>query len=160
MRYPTRRGSNLTLPPARVLLRRSLPGRLAPTPENLAAASVFLLEKWRERARERGWSEPDDLTNACKFASVFAQDVFGGRLRGNWHHQWVDHPEVGRIDLTRGAGVEDHSERCAFGGCSLGPIDQHDRHFWGNADHVDSLESVLPRVGKWVAEFEARSAVD
>lgn len=141
------------LPPLAVILRNSAPGWLDPSPEHLAAARAFLLDKWRERARERGRPEPIDLTDACKFASAFAQAVFGGRLRGNWHHQWVEHPRAGRIDLTDAARVEGHSARCVET-CSLGELDQHDPFFWGNSDHRDSVESTLPRVQKWLAEFE------
>ena len=120
-------------------------GVLEPTPENLAAASDFLLEKWVERATESrftGETGPTDLSGACKFASLFAQRVFGGRLRGSWHHEYVEHPTAGVIDLTGAQGV------------SLGH--SHDRFWWGNHEHVETLESCEPRVDRWVAEFLAR----
>lgn len=154
-RYAVRQAGESGLLPVEGILRGTAQGWLAPTPKNIATAKAFLLDKWRERAREQGQVEPTDLTDACKFASVFAQCVFGGRLRGNWHHQWVAHSTAGKIDLTDAAGVEYHSARCLRSGCFQGAIAHHDARFWANPDHAEDVESVLPRVARWVVEFKA-----
>jgi len=114
--------------------------KLAITKRNFDAARDFLYRKWVERAAEEvGRPVPRDLTGACKFASLFAQALFGGKLRGNEDHQWVETKE-GVIDLTGCAGVK----RCVY---------WHDDEWWMNEDHKDSLESCKPRVARWVKEF-------
>ena len=111
------------------------------TPENIALAKEFLLEKWKERGVERGFPK-NDLVGACKFGSLFAQEIFGGELKGNWHHQFV---KLGDqiIDLTDAIGV------------NVDDPHRHDDDFWGNTEHKDSMESCRPRVEKWVQEFYA-----
>ncbi len=110
------------------------------TTENIKLARQFLFEKWKERAVEKGY-EVSDLSNACKFASLFAQKLFGGKLQGNWNHQFVVSDSGQIIDLTDGAGL------------SVNDPYKHDRSFWGNIEHRKSLQSCDPRVEKWVAEF-------
>lgn len=119
-------------------------GKLEPTRENLARAQEFVLKKWRERATERGYPEPDDLSSSCKFTSLFVQAIFGGQIRGNYEHQYVVlNGEI--IDLNKDAAdvrsMEDPHE--------------HDESWFGNADHLDSMESCKPRVKDWVREFQA-----
>lgn len=117
--------------------------KLPLTKRNYEAAKDFVFEKWRERAAEEvGREEPTDLTGACKFASLFAKEIFGGRLRGNQEHQWLENSE-GVIDLTDAAGVD----------LPAGEIYLHDPEFWMNEEHRDSMESVKPRVQRWVKEF-------
>lgn len=140
-RYAARRAAELGMPPVKTLLHGTIPGWLAPAPENIEAARAFLLDKWYDRAREQGCAEPAGLDSACIFGSVFAQCVFGGRLRGNWDHQAVEHPVVGTIDLTRRSSAI-----------------RHDPTFWGRAEHREKVTSVLPRVARWVAEFEDLTA--
>ena len=136
-RYAAKQAAELGMPPVGTLLHGRVEGWLAPTPENIEAARTFLLAEWRERAVEQGDPEPADLSGACIFGSVFAQCVFGGQLRGNWDHQFVEHPDAGPIDLVHPGFETDH-----------------DPTFWGRAEHRDKVASVLPRVARWVAEFK------
>jgi len=108
-----------------------------PTKANLTKARRFLLRKWQERAVERGLEKPETLHDACKFASLFAQWVFGGELRGNYDHQFV---QLGKqiIDLAEAQGERPY---------------RHDPKFWLNRQHRESLDSCRPRVARWVAEF-------
>ena len=103
-----------------------------PTKANIAAARDFVWHKWLERASETDRQPPTNLSGACKFASMFAQRVFGGTLRGNKHHQYVEHPEAGVIDLTDAAGVPHGIDAHA-----------HDRIFWNNPDHRDAMRGGL-----------------
>lgn len=119
---------------------------LPPTPENIAAAKQFVMEKWKERANERSFSIPKDLSGACKFASLFAQKVFGGRLQGNWHHQYVVKGNQ-TIDLTDAAGVNIRNPY------------HHDPEFWMNPEHRTSLQSCMERVNKWVEEFKQNFSI-
>jgi|PlaIllAssembly_1097288.scaffolds.fasta_scaffold1327671_1 hypothetical protein len=122
---------------------KAMKGWMLPTPENIALAKQFVFEKWKERAKEYGHEEPADLQSACKFASIFAQRIFGGQLRGNYDHQWVDlNGQV--IDLAD--YIADDMENVYL----------HDRGFWGNKDHKESMASCEPRVARWVQEFKAR----
>lgn len=117
--------------------------RLAPTPENVDKAKQFIFDKWQQRAVEYGREEvPFDLSGACKFASLFAQQVFGGNLKGNKLHQFVE-LENQIIDLT--AGSRDVA--------SMPTPYHHDKGFWGNAEHMRSLRSCSPRVSDWANEF-------
>ena len=113
---------------------------MVPTPENIEKARQFLFIKWKERAKERG-GEANDLSNACKFASLFAQKLFGGKIQGNWHHQFLITDDGQRIDLTDAIGVTDNDPY------------RHDKGFWGNPEHKLSMQSCMPRVERWVQEF-------
>lgn len=113
------------------------------TPENIARAKAFVFGKWRERATERGHTV-DDLSGACKFSSLFAQRVFGGKIKGNHDHQYVVLDDGQILDLN--ADAADVRE--------LSIPYRHDRRFWNNKEHRESLNSCLPRVETWLKEFE------
>ncbi len=117
------------------------------TPENIAKAKEFVFRKWQERAKENGYSV-NDLSSSCKFTSLFAQQVFGGEIRGNEHHQHVVlNNKV--IDLNDDAAdVRKLSLSMPF------YLYQHDKRFWKNKDHRASMDSCRPRVKQWVEEFE------
>ena len=139
-------------------------GILPATPENVAKAKAFVLRKWQERTKE--WNSetrrlfrsmpsnkdkpfpyglfhpvPKDLTDACKFCSMFAQRVFGGKIEGNHDHQYVRLPDGQVLDLTDAIGLD---KSAAY---------RHDRAFWNNPEHRDSMASCEPRVERWVKEF-------
>lgn len=119
-------------------------GTLTATDKNVEKARDFVWKKWQERADELGRPKPKDLTGACKFASIFARYVFGGTLRGNADHQFlVIDGKV--VDLTSGSSD-------VF---ALDEPYRHSAHWWGNRDHVYSLESAEPRASVWAAEFLA-----
>ncbi len=120
------------------------PGKLPATPENLERAKEFVLKKWRERAAERGLPEPEDLSSSCKFSSLFAQAIFGGQIQGHHEHQYlVLNGEI--IDLNKDAADVK----------AMDDPHTHDESWFGNEDHLDSMESCKPRVRDWVREFTA-----
>ena len=122
---------------------RSVQEDIKVTPEIIRMARTFLIQKWKDRAVELGRPEPDDLTGACKFASLFAQALFGGKLKGNWHHQYVLLPNGEKIDLV--------------GGMTRDRVDYtHDPEFWNNPEHVESMKSCAPRVKTWTNEFKRK----
>lgn len=115
-------------------------------------AGRVALEGWRERASERGRPVPADLSGSCKFTSLLAQRLFGGRLRGNADHQFLELPGGERLDLNADAAdVRDLQAR------GIDPW-RHDPLFWHNPDHRASLRSCAARVAIW--EEEVRRAVD
>ena len=119
-------------------------GKLPATHENLERAKEFVLQKWRERAAERGHAEPEDLSSSCKFSSLFVQAIFGGQIQGNYEHQYVVlNGEI--IDLNKDAADVK----------SMDDPHTHDESWFGNDGHLDSLESCKPRVKDWVREFKS-----
>mgnify|MGYP006352167655 CR=1 FL=1 len=126
-------------------LLTELDGTLPATDKNVAKARAFVWKKWRERADELGRPEPKDLTGACKFASIFARYVFGGTLRGNADHQFLVLADGKIVDLTSGSSD-------VF---ALEEPYRHSSMWWGNRDHVYSLEAADPRASVWAAEFLA-----
>ncbi len=132
-------------------IEREVPGLpIPPTPANIAKAQAFALRKWRERRSQQNKlykqrkKLPTDLTDACKFCSMFAVKVFGGEMQGNNDHQWVIHDDAedGIIDLT---DYGNHPEDWYYY--------EHDDSFWMNPDHVDALESCIDRVNNWLTGF-------
>lgn len=122
--------------------RASLPA----TPENIELAREFVFRKWKERATEFGKPEPADLSYACKFSSMFAQRIFGGRLQGNIDHQFLRTPDGQIVDLN----IEAADVKALGAGAH-----QHDAGWFGCPDHKDSMASCRPRVAAWVREFWA-----
>jgi len=124
-------------------------GLVQPTSRNINKFVTFLREKWNARSKERydswgdtqdkPWQPPTTLEGACKFTSLFANRLFGGRMRGNEHHQYVELPNGKIIDPVPVPDMKDPQ--------------YHDDEFWMNPEHKQSLESCLPRVKGWVNEF-------
>lgn len=125
---------------SKAALGRPLPARLEASPENVQLAQDFVLQRWIDRAQELGKPLPVDMSLGCKFASLFAWQLFGGRLKGNYLHQHVVTHAGEILDLCAGS-----SELV-----SISEPYAHDPHFFGNRDHVDSLNSYLPRVSMWL----------
>lgn len=107
----------------------------------ISRAKAFLKEKWAERHKEMGREgEPSDMQGTCKFASLFAQALFGGDIKGNPDHQLLKVKDR-ILDLT------DIYDPNTF---------HHDKEFFGNPEHEESMKSCEPRVAKWVEEFKQR----
>ena len=134
------------------------------TPENIAAAKRFVFTKWQERAKEMRREAPVDLSSACKFASLFAAKVFGGKVRGNFFHQWVELPDGQHLDLNdeaqdvaemlRGQIPTDTQAYATAHRVQLpASLYTHDPIHMGMRDNRDSMASIKPRVERWVAEF-------
>jgi hypothetical protein len=129
---------------------------LEPTLENIEKAKRFVLKKWIERfherypglAKEHPGMVPHDLTDSCKFTSLFAQALFGGEIMGSYDHQYLSlNGQV--IDLNADAADVRELGQAAY---------DHDHEFFGNPDHRESLKSCMPRVKDWVAEFLKQGA--
>lgn len=107
-------------------------------------AKEYLLRRWKERARELGRPIPDDLSYSCKFTSMFASIVFGGKMQGNHDHQYVVLQNGDILDLN-----EDAADTKALGDRAY----VHDPIFWNSPDHKASMKSCEPRVNDWVSGF-------
>lgn len=135
----------------------------------IESARYFVGLRWTERQAERmaqlqaqfqiepepgsasllAGPAPQDLAGACKFASMFAQRLFGGSLRGNVDHQYLQREDGRIIDLC--ALASDVAETRRLG---RDPY-RHDRRWFGNAEHKASLRSCEERVEAWVAAWQA-----
>lgn len=117
--------------------------------DDLENLKWFALQKWRERALERRLDEPDDLSSACKFCSLFVKILYGGKIQGNYDHQYnvIDGK---RIDLS--ADSQDVKQ--------MDNPYRHDPLFFANDDHLDSLESCLPRITDWVSSYQVKMGKD
>lgn len=126
------------------------PGRVPATPENIHLAKQFVMQKWAERWAEKGFEgQPADLSNSCKFSSLFAREIFGGRLRGQQAHQFVELEDGTIVDLNLDAkDVKALGQHAHF---------HDDELFWGNPEHKDALDSCRPRVNQWVEEFTGQT---
>ena len=117
-------------------------GLVEASPENIAAATAFAFDRWRERAVELGRGEPSDLSGSCKFCALFAKALFGGAIDGNDEHVFA-RVDGKVIDLSAAsadvAGLDD-------------PYGSDPEHLW-NEDLHYSLSTCLPRVRAWVAAF-------
>lgn len=117
-------------------------GMLALTPELFEKAHSIAMKCWLERERLAG-REASDLSNSCKFTSLFMWVLFGGKLQGNELHQYVLH-QTGILDLNKDAmDVQQMKEP-----------HRHDAVFFLNPEHVSSLQSCWPRVRQWITCFQ------
>lgn len=110
----------------------------------LRLANEVMDELWKERNTERNL-QSTDRSGSCKFASLLARSLFGGVLAGNQKHVFVR--RQGRVlDLN-------FNQRDVV---QLGDKAYLDDYSLTNRDYRDSLDSCLPRVNRWVGEFEHR----
>jgi hypothetical protein len=79
------------------LERQLAPAR--PAAFGVSAAADFVAKAWERRPINMRVEGMGTL-GACKFASLFAVGVFGGKMQGNFHHQWAVTPDHGVVDLT------------------------------------------------------------
>jgi hypothetical protein len=47
---------------------------------------------------------PKAVSGGCFYAAALARNLFGGNIRGNWQHVWIEYQNI-RIDLTGLADV-------------------------------------------------------
>lgn len=126
-------------------LNKDVAGVLPLTDEAIRLAKAFAFQQWQARAVERGSDMPDDLSFSCKFCSLFVKQVFGGRIAGNFDHQY---------NLINGKIIDlSHDSKDVHEGSY-----RHDSAFFGNRDHLASLNSCQTRVESWVIAFVAEQA--
>lgn len=101
---------------------------------------------WCDRAEERGWTPPKDLSGSCKFSSLLLHEICGLEMRGNRDHQFCVTADGTVVDLNAGSGDI----------LALARPYRRDQRFWGNREHREALESCLPRVAAWAQEARQR----
>lgn len=127
------------------------PGGWGPPPDAAAIERLkaFALERWRERARERGEPEPDDLSSSCRFTSLLVQAIHGGEIQGNWDHFHVRLDDGTIADLNHEAA--DVSEIRKAG---KDPY-WHHRAFMRSRDVRELFDTCRPRVAAWIEAWRA-----
>ena len=116
------------------------------TPKLWALARRVALEGWRERSAQRGFSEPKDLANSCKFTSLMAKILFGGKICGNFDHQfnWIEgkardlNSQASDVRRMKRKGQDPHLQ---------------DWEFFGNPEHMESMYSCFARSAQWASRF-------
>jgi hypothetical protein len=131
-----------------------------PAPPELAEAQAFCLARWQERAQELDRAAPQDLAGACKFCALFARALYGGEIRANWFHTWLE-LEGTVIDLTDAAGVSPE-QAAGYAGSAFfrpwhafqGPYTP-DPEVESSPDFNRSLADCQERIEEWLAAFAA-----
>lgn len=130
--------------------------------KNSQEARAFLKNKWNERNN----SVNNDLSGACKFAALFAQQLYGGEIKANEFHTWVE-KNGDIIDLTDDSEEMKYMKRGEIPPNQLSyaqawglefPEDgiyEEDEYFMDEPDFIESIRSCAPRVKKWVEEFKS-----
>ena len=125
-------------------VKKEYSGKYPLNRHTLRLANEVMDDLWKERNAERN-IQSEDRSGSCKFASLLARSLFGGVLAGNQQHVFVR--RQGRIlDLNHAQGDV----------VRLGDKAYLDDHSLTNRDYRDSLDSCLPRVNRWITEFECR----
>lgn len=124
-------------------LTTAMKPKVALNAHTLNLARAFVFKQWIARAIELGHQPlPMDLTNSCKFSSLFAQRVFGGTIEANESHCF------NRIN----GKVVDINE-FAMDTISLDEPHECDEYFMEEPEFHESMTSCLPRVERWCDEF-------
>lgn len=110
--------------------------------ERFAQAKVFVFRKWCERAAERSAPPPTDLSGSCKYGSLFMNYIFGGSICGHYEHQYN----------IIGGRIVDLSHDAIDVGRIRNPY-LHEPDFFDIPEKQVSLNSCLPRVERWAAQF-------
>ena len=105
-------------------------------------SKAYVFRMWCNLASERRVAPPLDLSGACKYGSLFMQQVFGGEVQGHYAHQY--NRIAGRlIDLSHDAldvGAMTHPYL-------------HDPDYFEIPEYREKLLACLPRVRVWVDDF-------
>lgn len=122
------------------------PARYKLTEETITIAKELMRDLWNEKRQESGLPQTDDRSSSCKFAALFARELFGGRLAGNEMHIFVVR-EGGAFDLNE----EQEDVLLLAGQAHL----EHPKCVL-HRDYRASLGTCLPRVKRWLEVAEDR----
>ncbi|MEG0868905.1 MAG: hypothetical protein RSG77_17885 [Hafnia sp.] len=116
--------------------------KVALNAHTLNLARNFVLDRWQARAKELGLDKPEDLTNSCKFSSLFVQRIFGGSIEANECHCY------NRIN-----GIVVDLNEFAMDVLGMDEPYLEDPDFLEEPEFHESLSSCQARVSAWVSGF-------
>lgn len=90
-------------------------------------------------------SKPIDLSQSCKYGSLFIQQVFGGSIRGHYEHQY---------NLINGRLIDLSHDSLDVGKMNNPYL--HEQEYFEIPELHASLTHCLPRAKKWADEFIER----
>jgi hypothetical protein len=122
------------------------PPRYELTEETITIAKDVMRDLWNERRQECGLPPTDDRSSSCKFASLIARELFGGRLAGNEMH----------IFVVRNGEVLDLNEEQADVLLLAGQAHFEYPKCVLHRDYRASLGTCMPRVRHWLKMAEER----
>lgn len=117
------------------------PAKIEYNPRNILVANEALNALWEERQRQRDVVHNGSRAGSCKFASLLARSLFGGRLAGNANHVFVV-KDGNIIDLN-----EQQSDVVLLGAKAHIQFNSVLYH----VDYREALTSCLPRLEKYEA---------
>lgn len=120
----------------------SSPPPLVYSYQQFSEAKRFFFRVWCEFARERGAPPPEDLSGACKYASLFMRELFGGEIEGHYAHQY------NRID----GRLVDLSHDARDVGRMHNPY-LHEPEYFNIPEYQRSRAACMPRIDTWVRLF-------
>jgi hypothetical protein len=126
-------------------LKSIYPAKIPYTPRNILVANEALDALWEERQKQRDVVPNGSRSGSCKFASLLARSLFGGRLAGNANHVFVVN-DGKIIDLN-----EHQSDVVLLGQKAHIQFNSVLYHI----DYREALSSCLPRLEKyesWILE--------
>ncbi|WP_274644963.1 hypothetical protein [Pseudomonas serbica] len=122
------------------------PPRYELNQETFSIAQGLIRDLWNERRLEHGLPPTDDRSSSCKFASLIARELFGGRLAGNEMHVFVLR-DGAVLDLN-----EEQTDVLLLAEQAHHEIPKCIQH----RDYRASLGTCMPRVRHWIKVAEER----
>lgn len=119
------------------LTERHAPFPLAVTQEAIERAKAFCLKTWRATS-----DGATDLSGSCHITSLFAREVFGGRVIGNSEHQFIRLHDGDVLDLNM------DSEAVAQGASY-----EVDEAFLRSPEYAQQVSAANETVQNWLQVF-------
>lgn len=129
-------------------------GEFILTPELFELAKEIASEGWISRSKEKHQPLPEDMSGGCKFSSIYFKLLFGGQMQGNYLHQFnVLNGKV--FDLNKDCNDVKQMKKEFIDKIGENPY-KHDICFFGNPDHIESMQNCFNRSLEWSKEFKIR----
>jgi hypothetical protein len=114
-----------------------------------AHAKDFVFRMWCALAAERLQRLPQDLSGACKYGSLFMQQIFGGSIEGHYAHQF-NRIDTRVVDLSHDA-LDVSRMRTPY---------LHDAEYFDIPEYRIALQACGPRVDSWAQAFMREAGAD
>lgn len=126
-----------------------LPSKYPINQYSLILANEAITGLWNERRMERNTPLIKDRSGSCKFAALLARALFGGRIAGNSDHVFVIRNNQ-ILDLN-------HEQNDVLTLGEYAYVDSPETI--SHPDYIESLNSCIPRVNRWIHWFNKNYSV-